>query len=130
MIKKKKQFSTTFLNEIKKVLLEERDRLKEELDKFTKKNPHVKGDYDSNYPEYGDKDDENALEVAQYTTNKPLEITLEKALRDVNKTLERIDRDDYGICKYCDKPIEEKRLLARPTSSACVSCKKTLTQEA
>ena len=34
-----------------------------------------------------------------------------------------------GICKYCDQPIDEKRLRARPTSGACISCKKTLTDE-
>ena len=58
------------------------------------------------------------------------EETLEKMLRDVGKSLKRIEEGSYGVCKYCDKPIDEKRLLARPTSSACVECKKTLTDEA
>ncbi|MEK7623573.1 MAG: TraR/DksA C4-type zinc finger protein, partial [Patescibacteria group bacterium] len=70
-----------------------------------------------------------AREVAEYTANKPLEVTLENTLRDINKALERLNKGTYGICKYCDHPIDEKRLLARPTSSACVSCKKTLTDE-
>ena len=69
-------------------LVEEKDRLEKELAKFTTKNPHVAGDYDATFPEYGDKDDENAQEVAQYTTNKPLELALEKQLRDVNKAIE------------------------------------------
>lgn len=129
MIKKQTAHSKEFLDKIRKALLDEKKHLEEELGKFTKKNPHVSGDYDATFPEYGDKEDENALEVAQYTNNKPLEITLEKELRDVNKALERIKQDNYGTCKYCEKPIDEKRLLARPTSSACVSCKKTLTNE-
>lgn len=129
MIKNQTAYSEEFLAKINQALLDEKKHLEEELDKFTTKNPHVSGDYEATFPEYGDKDDENALEVAQYTNNKPLEITLEKELRDVNKALERIKKDDYGICKYCKKPIDEKRLLARPTSSACVSCKKTLTNE-
>lgn len=119
-----------FLDEVKKVLLEEKDRLESELEKFTKKNPHVVGDFEADFPEYGDEEDENAREVADYTARKPLEISLEKTLRDVIKSLKRVDDGSYGTCKYCDNPIEEKRLLARPTSSACVSCKKTLTQEA
>lgn len=129
MAKQQTAFSQNFLEQIKKTLLEEKNRLEQELAKFTKKNPHVAGDYDATFPEYGDKDDENAQEVAAYTTNKPLEIGLENTLRDVNKSLERLDKGVYGVCKYCDKLIEEKRLLARPTSSACVECKKTLTQE-
>ena len=122
-------FSKDFLNKIKQILSDEKKRLEEELNKFTKKNPHVKDDYDAAFQEYGNKNDENALEVAQYITDKPLEETLEKELRDVKKSLERLAKDNYGVCKYCGKPIDEKRLSARPTSSACIECKKTLTQE-
>jgi len=125
----KKNQTQIFLNQIKLVLLEEKERLELELSKFTSKNPHVPGDYDAEIPEYGDETDDNVREIAQYTTNKPLEIALEKALRDVNKALSSLEKGTYGICKYCDNPIEEKRLLARPTSSSCVSCKKTLTDE-
>lgn len=123
------EFSEEFLKEIEKLLLEEKSRLEKELAKFTVKSEHVAGDYDATFPEYGDKEDENALEVAQYTANKPLEIALENELRDVNKSLDRLKKGEWGVCKYCHKPIDKKRLLARPTSGACVSCKKTLTQE-
>jgi DnaK suppressor protein len=129
MAKKIGVFSKEFLDKIKNLLLSEKAKLESELGKFTTKNPHVKGDYDAEFPEYGDKEDENAQEIAQYTADKPMEIALEKELRDVNKSLERLKKDDYGICKYCHKAIDEKRLLARPTSGACVSCKKALTDE-
>lgn len=126
---KKSSLNADLISKIKNILLEEKTRLEQELGKFTKANKHMSGDYDSNFPEYGDKEDENAAEVADYAANLPLEQTLEKSLRDVNQSLTRIDKGDYGICKYCKKPIEEKRLLARPTSSACVECKKTIIQE-
>ena len=130
MVKRKNAHSQVFLKKIKGVLLQEKNRLEKELAKFTTRNKHVSGDFDATYPDYGDKDDENAQEVAQYTANKPLEIALEKELRDVHKSLERLEKGTYGVCKYCDEPIEEKRLEVRPTSGACVGCKKTLTQEA
>lgn len=129
MAKKINAFSPEFLDKIKKLLLSEKTRLESELAKFTTKNKHAEDDYDAEFPEYGDKEDENAQEIAQYTADKPMEIALEKELRDVNKSLERLKKGGYGICKYCDKPIDEKRLLARPTSGACVSCKKALTDE-
>lgn len=125
----KSPFTPEFLNKIKEALLIEKTRLEQDLNKFTEKNPHVEGDYNSTFPEYGDKEDENAAEVAEYETNLNLEDSLEKSLRDVNKSLARLEKGEYGICKYCGKPIDEKRLLARPTSSACVECKKTITQE-
>ncbi|MBI5728372.1 MAG: TraR/DksA C4-type zinc finger protein [Candidatus Magasanikbacteria bacterium] len=127
--KKQSAFGAEFLKKIEGLLNEEKTRLEEELGAFTTKNPHVSGDYDAVMPNYGDKDDENALEVAEYTANKPLEMSLENTLRDVKKALERLRGGAYGECKYCHKSIDEKRLLARPTSSACVSCKKTLTDE-
>src|SRR3990167_1835821 len=126
MAKQQTKHSPSFLAEIKAQLLQEKERLERELAKFTKKNPHVADDFDANFPEYGDEEDDNAREVAQYTANKPLELTLERTLRDVNKALERLEKGTYGSCKYCQQPIEEKRLLARPISGACVSCKKTL----
>lgn len=129
MVNKKSVYSKEFVEKIKAQLLEEKEKTEKELNKFTKKNPHVSGDFDASFPNYGDKDDENAAEVAEYITNKPLEESLEKSLRDVKKALERIEKGDYGTCKYCGKPIEEKRLEARPSSSACIECKKAITQE-
>lgn len=125
----KATFSKDFLNKIKATLVEEKARLEKELGKFAKKNSRLNGDYDSNFPEYGDKDDENAAEVAEYAAELPLEESFEKTLRDTESALKSLDAGTYGVCKYCKKPIEEKRLLARPTSSACVSCKKAITQE-
>lgn len=128
---KKNPHKKTFLKEIKETLLKEKEKLEKELGQFADKNPNVKDgtDYDAKFPEYGDESDENAREIAQYTVNKPLEVALEKDLRDVNNALKRLEDGTYGICKYCDEPIKEKRILARPTSSACVSCKKTLKDE-
>ncbi|MBU1612815.1 TraR/DksA family transcriptional regulator [Patescibacteria group bacterium] len=126
---KKQSFSKEFLEKMKEQLLVQKSKLEKDLAKFTQKNPHVADDFDSKFPEYGDKEDENAAEVADYAARIPLEQNLEKTLRDINQSLERLKKKTYGICKYCKKAIEEKRLKARPTSSACVECKKAITQE-
>lgn len=118
-----------FIEEIKQKLIEEKARIEKELAKFSHKNTHNTDDYEANYPEYGDEEDDNVQEIEQYTVNKPLEMNLESLLKDINKALASIEKGTYGICKYCDKNIDEKRLKARPTSSSCVSCKKTLTDE-
>jgi DnaK suppressor protein len=130
MAKAKIQFSPELLKKIEANLLEEKNKLEKELEKFSKKKGNQEGDYDSAFPDYGDKEDENAAEVADYVVNLSLEENLEKSLRDAISALDRLKKGAYGICKYCQNPIEEKRLLARPTSSSCMSCKKTITQEA
>ncbi len=75
------------------------------------------------FPSFGDKEDENAAEVALYGDNLSLEETLDRELRDVKNAIKRIADGTYGICKYCKKEITLPRLLARPESSSCVLCK-------
>ena len=128
--KQKSPFNDKFLKEVRDILTERKTSLERDLAGFTKRSTIDPQDFDAQFPEYGTEEDDNAREVAEYTTNKPLELTLEKELRDVIKSLKRLDEDMYGTCKYWGNAIDEKRLLARPTSSSCVSCKKTLTNEA
>lgn len=116
-----------FVNKMKDILLEKRKALEERLSNFAKKNKKAEGDYESEFPQFGDEEGENADEVAAYDSNLSLEYNLEKMLQDVNKALERIEKGEYGLCKYCGKEIGEKRLMARPVSGACVDCKERLT---
>jgi DnaK suppressor protein len=118
-----------FIQKMKQVLEQEKARLEAELAEFTTKNIHNPEDFNADFPQLGDKEDENANEVAIYSDNLTLERTLEKSLRDVNESLDRVAKGTWGICKYCQKEISKERLEARPTSSACVECKKALTQE-
>lgn len=122
-------FNQSFIDEIQKQLTDDETRLVRELEEISTKNPHNAEKYDARFQEVGDKEDENASEVATFTDNLTLEHELETALRDVRGAIERLKKGVYGICKYCGKQIDERRLKARPTSSACVECKKLLTQE-
>lgn len=114
------------LAEIKQKLLDEKKHLEGELEKIAKKNPHNPNDWEAQFEELGDDESDNTSEVVKFGLNLTLEKTLEKSLNDVNKALSRIEKDEYGICKYCKQEINPKRLLARPTSSACISCKTKL----
>ncbi len=126
---KKANLDQKFIETIKEKLIKEKDRLEKELKSFAKKNVHNITDYDAHFPSFGDKDDENAAEVAAYSDNLTLERTLESALRDVNNSLKRIKEGTYGICRYCGKDIGLQRLEARPTSSTCIECKNKLTRK-
>ena len=120
------------LEEIQKQLSEEKTRIESELGLIADKNDDVADgqEYDARFNDVGDEVDDSVQEVAAYQVNKSLEITLEKRLRDIKKTLERMEKGDYGVCKYCDEQIDINRLKARPTSGSCVSCKKALKHEA
>lgn len=116
-----------FLKQIKSSLLEEKAKLEKQLSKFAKPNPDNPNDFEAIYPEIGSEEEENAQEIAEYNKDISMERTLEQELQDVNNALERVEQGEYGVCKYCKQPIEEKRLLARPTSSSCIACKKGFT---
>ncbi|MDD5071261.1 MAG: TraR/DksA family transcriptional regulator [Patescibacteria group bacterium] len=114
------------IEQIKGDLLSRKKQLLNDLKDIAGKDIHDKDEHKALFPDYGDKSDENAQEIGEYTTNLATEKVLESTLRDINNALERIEKGTYGICKYCKKPIGKKRMLARPVASACVECKTKL----
>ncbi|OGL94614.1 hypothetical protein A2348_01740 [Candidatus Uhrbacteria bacterium RIFOXYB12_FULL_58_10] len=115
---------------IKQQLLEEQARIEMELSKFSHRNTKAsEPDTQVDFKDVGNEEGDNASEVAQFSDNLSLEEELEKAVRDIASAIKMIEAGTYGTCKYCKLPIDERRLLARPTSSSCIQCKKTLTQE-
>lgn len=119
---------TTTLAQLKKKLKEDEQRLLTELATITGgENEEEDNDpHKMHFPQYGVKDDENAAEVATFSDSLSLQRKIEESLADVRGALTRIEKGTYGICRYCAKPIDERRLLARPESSSCVACKEEL----
>lgn len=117
-----------FLKEMETTLRNELGKLNAELSRIA---PQVtKSDaFDADYNTLGDKEDESADKAAEIGDNLSLENELSTAIRDIHGALKAIQNGTYGTCKYCKQPIDEARLHVRPTSTSCVACKKTLTQE-
>ncbi|MFA7087897.1 MAG: TraR/DksA C4-type zinc finger protein [Patescibacteria group bacterium] len=121
-----KELDQETIKEIKEQLLAQKKRISDDLSDLSRKDDHETDDRSTKFPEYGDKPDENAQEISDYSTDIMTEKVLEKSLEDTEKALERIEKGTYGTCKYCGNPIARKRLLARPTASSCISCKTEL----
>ncbi|MFD5039727.1 TraR/DksA family transcriptional regulator [Streptomyces sp. NPDC058377] len=43
-------------------------------------------------------------------------------LDEVDRALERLERDEYGFCEGCGEPIPPDRLEVRPAATTCVRC--------
>jgi len=121
-----KELDPKVIKEIKSQLLATKNQILEDLGGLARRDSHEADNLAPKFPEYGDKTDENAQEITDYSTNVATEKVLEKTLADINKTLERIEKGTYGTCKYCGQPISGKRLLARPIASSCIACKTEL----
>lgn len=122
----KKELDEKAIAQIKADLIIKRDQILNDLKDVSKEDNHEADNLGAKFPEYGDKPDENAQEITDYSTSVMAEKVLEKTLEDINSALDRIDKGTYGICKYCHKPISLKRLLARPVASSCIACKTEL----
>lgn len=44
-------------------------------------------------------------------------------LKKIDRTLEKIEEGDFGICESCSEEISVKRLEARPVTDLCIRCK-------
>lgn len=102
------QHFTNILNSWKQELMEEVDRTKE----------HMQSEI-NNYADPSDRasqEEEFSLELRTRDRER-------KLIKKINKTLELIDRGDYGYCEACGVEIGIRRLEARPTATLCIDCK-------
>ena len=104
---------------IKKELLERKENLEKQLLTFTERDPRQKDNFNADFPDFGDKEDENAAEVAAFEGNLSMEETLEQSLEMINRALNKIKDGEYGLCEKCQQPISEERLKIMPTATKC-----------
>ena len=92
-----------------------RNELMEEVDRTV---THMK-DEAANFPDPADRatqEEEFSLELRTRDRER-------KLIKKIDKTLVRVEEDDYGFCDQCGIDIGIRRLEARPTADLCVDCK-------
>jgi len=119
----KSSLNSKYIEEIKNNLFKRREEIEKQLQSFAKADPHQKYNYNSEFPKYGDGEEENAAEVATFESNLSLEETLEQSLEMINRALDKIAKGTYGLCEKCGRPITEQRLKIMPTATRCASGK-------
>lgn len=117
------------LQQLKVDLEEEKKEIIEELKTFAKEDADIEGNWDSLYPDYnhgdtgGEKKENEAMEVEEYSSRLPVEHSLELKLKTINLALKKMEEGNYGICEKCQKPINQERLKAYPAARSCIECK-------
>ena len=117
--------SKDFINERKKILEKKKLQLEEQLKSIVNKD-RQSTEFDATFPDFGDKEDENAAEVAVYQGNLSLEEDLKFSLERIKTALHRIEKNIYGICDKCNGEINSERLEAFPQATTCMTCKKKI----
>ena len=117
------------IQELKDKLEKEKTAMEEQLKTFADKDPNLKGDWDSKFPQFNGEFGGAALEsaadeVEEYGSRLSVEHSMELKLRDINIALENIKNEKYGKCDNCGKEIDERRLMVSPAARFCMKCQK------
>ncbi|QSX29354.1 MULTISPECIES: RNA polymerase-binding protein DksA [Shewanella] len=103
------------MGHFKKILEAWRNQLREEVDRTLS---HMQ-DEAANFPDPVDRaaqEEEFSLELRARDRER-------KLIKKIEKTLQKIEEDDFGFCDSCGVEIGIRRLEARPTADLCIDCK-------
>lgn len=101
-----------FLNDQKKILLAEKEKIEEKVKKLKE------------YPKYGTGEEDNLQELEDFENNLSIEGQMAFLLKKINKSIKAIENGTYGKCSVCKENIERGRLKIMPYAEVCVTCKK------
>ena len=123
-----KKFNKTTLKKFKKILLEERNRITEDLtfqkNELNKTITDGSGELSSATYHMADV----GTDMAEREKTSIFAVRQSKYLNEVDEALTRVEAGSYGICIICSELIEEGRLEAVPIAKYHVSCKETQNQ--
>lgn len=80
---------------------------------------HHMQDEAANFPDPSDR----ASQESEFSLELRTRDRERKLIRKIEKTLRRLDEDEFGFCESCGSEIGIRRLEARPTADLCVDCK-------
>jgi len=103
------------MEHFKLILKAWRNQLRQEVDRTVN---HMQ-DEAANFPDPVDRaaqEEEFSLELRARDRER-------KLIKKIEKTLKRIEEDDFGFCDTCGIEIGIRRLEARPTADMCIDCK-------
>jgi DnaK suppressor protein len=119
----RKGYSKDDLQHFKKIILEKRNEILEELESLKSTMMDVTtGQYETENSTY-------SLHMEQGTDAMEREKTFLFASREgkflnyLDDALKRIERGDYGFCTECGNLIDRERLEAVPHAHQCINCK-------
>ena len=105
------------LDHFRKILQKWSESLVEEVNRTV---DHMQEDA-SNFSDPADR----ATQEEEFTLELRARDRERKLIRKIEKTIARVDADDYGFCDACGIEIGLQRLEVRPTAELCIDCKAT-----
>ena len=114
------QFPQSVLEQIKKHLLSEKQKLETTLVSLKSQDPFSDPDRLNDNA----ASDTDAKEEISHERMEALEKELKLHLVEVVEALARVEKGNYGKCVNCGKLIDTDRLAVKPTALYCVDCER------
>jgi len=108
--------------ELKKKLLEEKERITKTLSPTEMKEGEVDKEYETKFPEVDRDEEENADEIEMYGSTLAADEAMKSELEKIEKALAAMEAGRYGFCANCQKEIPVERLRAYPQADTCLDC--------
>ena len=120
-----KKYSKTKLKKFRKTILERMDEISHDMDDIKdgildKGNPKAGLSQDSVYSVHMADAGSDSFEQEK---NFMLMSRESDYYKNLSLALERIDKEEFGVCKICSGLIPEERILEVPNATKCVGCK-------
>lgn len=107
----------------KKQLTELKDKVLAEKERIQTKLAVEKAQMDAMFTDSGKDEVDSANDDILRHTELRFATRETLYLKKLNKTALIMENDEYGMCNDCGSEIGFQRMLARPTSDMCISCK-------
>ena len=102
------------MEEIRKILLEEKEKIGQEFKSRQINQFNVERDV-------GDEVDNSVVEQER-ELNLLLQDREKQHLEAIEEALQRIETGEYGFCDECGDQIDQKRLMVMPLAQLCITC--------
>ncbi len=112
------------IRELRQKLLAERAQIEKELKELEEDLHHHTQSEISGEDIYEDEYAESGTATFEREKDLSIELSLKDTIQQIDRSLERIKNNTYGLCQRCHKPIEIERLKAIPYAELCIQCKK------
>lgn len=121
--KKKTKYAKKEIEQFKKKILAERERILRQLGRIEESIVEASEDQEGSKQSYSNHLADLGTDYMEKEKNYYYATQEGHYLRSLDEALERIERGEYGKCMECDELIGTKRLDAVPSAKLCIACK-------
>jgi len=116
-------FKAKDLARFRRLLEEERERLRQELEEIEARAARaLETEAAGELSGYDEHPADMASETFEREKDLAIGENIASLLAKMQNALAKIDRGTYGVCDICERPIKRARLAAIPFATLCVEC--------